>query len=103
MRRRRVPEYGDLGLRPIDERVTRFLCATVHLDGSFASHVWVKLLAPGRQGQAPEAEIDPIALARHSILSLGRRKARDQLLALVLLAVVAGGGGGVFAAGPGPA
>ena len=82
---------GDLGLRPIDERVTRFLCATVHLDGTFANHVWGKLLAPGRQGQAPEAEIDPIAVARHSILSLGRRKSRDQTLALILLAVVAGG------------
>nr|MBA3906081.1 hypothetical protein [Pseudonocardiales bacterium] len=86
-----MSDYGDLGLRPIDERVTRFLCATVHLDGSFANHVWGVLLSPGRQAQAPEAEIDPIALARHDILSLGRRKERDQQLAVVLLAVVAAG------------
>ena len=70
--------------RPIDERVTRFLCATTHLDGSFANHAWVVLLSPGRQGQAPEQEIDPVAVARHSILSLSRRVRRDRRLALVL-------------------
>jgi hypothetical protein len=74
--------------RPIDERVTRFLCATTHLDGSFANHAWWVLLSPGRQGQAPEQEIDPVAVARHTILSLTRRIRRDRLLALVLLAVV---------------
>src|SRR5919202_4046492 len=77
-----------IGLRPIDERITRFLCATVHLDGSFANHVGGALLAPGRQGQAPEHEIDPIALARHAQLSLDRRKDRDKQLVLVLVSVV---------------
>ena len=74
--------------RPIDERVTRFLCATTHLDGSFANHAWWVLLSPGRQGQAPEQEIDPVAVARHAILSLRRRVRRDRMLALLLLAVV---------------
>jgi hypothetical protein len=77
-----------IGLRAVDERITRFLCATVHLDGSFANHAWGALLAPGRQGQAPEHEIDPIAVARHADLSLARRKERDVQLVLVLLAVV---------------
>ncbi len=77
-----------LGLREIDERITRFLCATVHLDGTFANHAWVALLAPGRQAQAPEHEIDPVAVARHARLSLGRRKSRDQQLLVVLAAVV---------------
>jgi len=66
-----------LGLREIDERITRFLCATVHLDGTFANHVWGVLLAPGRQGQAPEHEIDPVAVARHAQLSLKRRRERE--------------------------
>jgi hypothetical protein len=60
----------------------------VHLDGTFANHAWVALLAPGRQGQAPEHEIDPVAVARHAQLSLGRRKQRDQQLLLVLAGVV---------------
>jgi hypothetical protein len=77
-----------IGLRPIDERITRFLCATVHLDGTFANHVCGVLLAPGRQGQAPEHEIDPVAVARHACLSVGRRKERDVQLLLVLIAVV---------------
>jgi hypothetical protein len=71
-----------------DERITRFLSATVHLDGSFANHTWVTLLFPGRQAQAPEQEIDPVAVARHAILSLGRRVRRDRRLAWLLLAVV---------------
>jgi hypothetical protein len=75
--------------RPIDERVTRFLCATTHLDGSFANHAWAVLLSPGRQAQAPEQEIDPVAVARHTILSLSRRRRRDRLLALVLVLAVA--------------
>jgi hypothetical protein len=79
-----------IGLRPIDERITRFLCATVHLDGTFANHVCGALLAPGRQGQAPEHEIDPIALARHTRLSLARRRERDIQLLLVLVAVIGG-------------
>lgn len=86
-----MPDYGDLGLRSIDERVTRFLCATAHLDASFANHVWAVLLSPGRQAQAPEAEIDPIALARHAMLSLSRRKERDRQLAVVLLGVLTAG------------
>jgi hypothetical protein len=77
--------------RRIDERVTRFLCATVHLDTGFANHAWGVLLFPGRQGQAPEQEIDPIAVARHTILALGRRKRRDQLLAIVLGCVIFAG------------
>src|SRR5919202_3240156 len=77
-----------IGLRPIDERITRFLCATVHLDGSFANHACGVLLAPGRQGQAPEHEIDPVAVARHACLSVARRKERDVQLLLVLIAVV---------------
>ncbi|HYY11400.1 MAG TPA: hypothetical protein VE781_10700 [Kineosporiaceae bacterium] len=87
-----------LGLRQIDERITRFLCATVHLDGTFANYAWVALLAPGRQAQAPEHEIDPIAVARHARLSLGRRKSRDQQLLIVLAAVI---GAGVFFVGVG--
>jgi hypothetical protein len=86
-----------------DERVTRFLSATVHLDGSFANHTWVTLLFPGRQAQAPEREIDPVAVARHAMLSLGRRVRRDRRLGWLLLAVVvagaflfiAGAGGGI--------
>ncbi len=85
-----MAKLDELGLRQIDERITRFLCATVHLDGSFANHAWVALLAPGRQAQAPEHEIDPIAVARHARLSLGRRKQRDQQLLLVLAGVIAG-------------
>jgi hypothetical protein len=77
-----------IGLRPIDERITRFLCATVHLDGSFANHACGVLSAPGRQGQAPEHEIDPVAVARHAHLSLVRRKERDIYLLLVLIATV---------------
>jgi hypothetical protein len=77
-----------LGLRKIDERITRFLCATVHLDGTFANHAYGALLAPGRQGQAPEHEIDPIAVARHAQLSLARRRERDIQLLLVLITVV---------------
>lgn len=71
-----------------DERITRFLSATVHLDGSFANHTWVTLLFPGRQAQAPEQEIDPVAVARHAILSLTRRTRRDRQLAWLLLAVI---------------
>jgi len=71
-----------------DERITRFLSATVHLDGSFANHTWVTLLFGARQAQAPEPEIDPVAVARHAILSLARRTRRDRQLALLLLAVV---------------
>jgi hypothetical protein len=71
-----------------DERITRFLSATVHLDGSFANHAWVALLFPGRQAQAPEQEIDPVAVARHAVLSISRRHRRDRQLAWVLLAVV---------------
>ena len=71
-----------------DERITRFLSATVHLDGSFANHTWVTLLFRGRQAQAPEQEIDPVAVARHAILSLTRRTRRDRQLAWLLLAVV---------------
>ena len=78
-----------IGLRDIDERITRFLCATVHLDATFANHAWVALLAPGRQAQAPEHEIDPVAVARHAELSLRRRKERDQQLVLVLAGAVA--------------
>ena len=84
-----MAKLNAIGLRPIDERVTRFLCATVHLDGSFANHVGGVLLAPGRQGQAPEHEIDPVAVARHAQLSLDRRKERDVQLLLVLLCVIA--------------
>src|SRR3954453_9360296 len=81
-----------------DERITRFLSATVHLDGSFANHTWVTLLSPGRQGQAPEQEIDPVAVARHAILSLTRRTRRDRQLAWLLLAVILAAAG-LFAAG----
>lgn len=83
-----MTDPGGLWLRPIDERVTRFLCSTVHLDGTFANHAWQRLLSPGRQGQAPEAEIDPIALGRHTMLSLRRRRARDQRLGVLLLIAV---------------
>ena len=79
-----MPEWARYPRR-IDERVTRFLCATTHLDGSFANHAWWVLLSPGRQGQAPEQEIDPVAVARHSIVSLRRRVRRDRMLALLLL------------------
>jgi hypothetical protein len=85
-----VAKLDAVGLRPIDERITRFLCATVHLDGTFANHACGTLLAPGRQGQAPEHEIDPIAVARHAHLSIARRKERDIQLLLVLVAVVGG-------------
>src|SRR5436309_14090349 len=71
-----------------DERITRLLSPTVHLDGSFANHTWVTLLFGGRQAQAPEPEIDPVAVARHAILSLTRRTRRDRQLAWVLLAVL---------------
>jgi hypothetical protein len=81
-----------------DERITRFLSATVHLDGSFANHTWVTLLFPGRQAQAPEQEIDPVAVARHAILSLTRRTRRDRQLAWLLLAVVVAAGA-LFIAG----
>lgn len=84
-----MAKLDEIGLRPVDERITRFLCATVHLDGTFANHAWGALLAPGRQAQAPEHEIDTIAVARHAQLSLSRRTARDQQLALVLVGVVA--------------
>ncbi|HVN13971.1 MAG TPA: hypothetical protein VMT69_17910 [Kineosporiaceae bacterium] len=82
-----MPEWARYP-RTIDERVTRFLCATTHLDGSFANHAWWVLLSPNRQGQAPEQEIDPVAVGRHAILSLRRRTRRDRLLALLLLVVV---------------
>ena len=36
-----------------DERITRFLSATVHLDGSFANHTWVTLLFGGRRMAHP--------------------------------------------------
>jgi hypothetical protein len=71
-----------------DERITRFLSATVHLDGSFANHTWVTLLFGARQAQAPEPEIDPVAVARHAMLSLTRRTRRDRQLAWLLLGVV---------------
>jgi len=83
-----VATLDELGLREIDERITRFLCATVHLDGTFANHVWGVLLAPGRQGQAPEHEIDPVAVARHAQLSLKRRRERDLQLLFVLICVI---------------
>jgi len=86
-----VAKLGAIGLRDIDERITRFLCATVHLDGTFANHAWVALLAPGRQAQAPEHEIDPVAVARHAQLSLRRRKERDVQLLLVLVGTVGAG------------
>jgi hypothetical protein len=86
-----VAKLGAIGLRDVDERITRFLCATVHLDATFASHAWVALLAPGRQAQAPEHEIDPVAVARHAQLSLRRRKQRDEQLLLVLIGVVGAG------------
>jgi hypothetical protein len=82
-----------------DERITRFLSATVHLDGSFANHTWVTLLFRARQAQAPEHEIDPVAVARHAILSLTRRTRRDRRLAWLLLCVVVAAGV-LFIAGP---
>jgi hypothetical protein len=72
----------------MDERITRFLSATVHLDGSFANHAWVSLLYQTRQAQAPEQEIDPVAVGRHARLSLSRRRRRDRRLAWLLLAVI---------------
>ncbi len=87
-----MPDHRELGLRSIDERITRFLCATVHLDGSFANHACGRCCSrPAGRRQAPEAEIDPIALARHAQLSLSRRRERDRQLAFVLLGVVAAG------------
>src|SRR3954465_2640055 len=88
-REARVANLSAIGLRDIDERVTRFLCATVHLDGTFANHAWGALLAPGRQAQAPEHEIDPVAVGRHAELSVRRRRERDQQLVLVLAGVIA--------------
>src|SRR3954453_22363034 len=83
------PPWGGRAVHQLrDERITRFLSATVHLDGSFANHTWVRLLFPGRQGQAPEQEIDPVAVARHAMLSLTRRTRRDRQLAWLLLGVI---------------
>src|SRR3954451_24078687 len=83
------PPWGGRAVHQLrDERITRFLSATVHLDGSFANHAWVALLFPGRQAQAPEQEIDPVAVARHAALSISRRTRRDRQLAWVLVAVV---------------
>ncbi len=69
----------------LDERITRFLCATAHLDASYADHVVEQLLDPKRQAIAPAWEIDPVAVAAHAKLSQSRRIGRDLALQLVLL------------------
>src|SRR4051794_28803480 len=79
---------GGRGHELRDEGVTRVLSATGHPDGPVANHTWMTLLFKARQAQAPEQEIDPVAIARHACLSLPRRTRRDRLLAGVLLAVV---------------
>lgn len=79
----------DAPLVAVDERITRFLCATTHLDSSYADHVADSLDPGSRQAFAPTWEVDPIALARHANLSRSRRLARDRTLQMYLVGLLA--------------
>ncbi len=83
------PRPDDPNEPPLDERITRFLCATAHLDASYADHVVDTLLSPGRQALGPAWEIDPVALAAHASLSQRRRLERDGKLRVVLAGMIA--------------
>ncbi len=69
--------------------VTRLLCATAHLNASFANYVNGELVEPKFTGMAPNWDIDTIALARHAAQARARRNERDLHLLYLFVVVVA--------------
>lgn len=67
--------------------VTRLLCSTTHLKGSFADDVLGQLLGPAHRAMAPNWNIDTVRLARHAAQASTRRSVRDTRLLGVFAAV----------------
>lgn len=73
---------------PRDTQVTRLLCATTHLQGSYAEQVADSLLDPSFVANAPSWGVDLVALTRHAVLAVRRRRSRDKALRVVLYLTV---------------
>ena len=71
------------------DAVTRQLCATVHLQGSFADHVHDELVEPAHRAMAPNWNIDTLTLARHAEQARQRRITRDLWLLVEFAVVIA--------------
>jgi hypothetical protein len=63
-----------------DNNVTKMMCATTHLQGSFADQVVDTLVDPMFVANAPSWGVDMVALTRHAMYSLRRRRLRDKYL-----------------------
>src|SRR4051795_1030194 len=70
--------------------VTRMLCSTVHLKGSFADHVLDNLVDPTHRAMAPNWNIDTPMLVRHAQQARNRRMQRDTQLLWVFLFLIIG-------------
>lgn len=66
------------------EPTTRLLCASMHLQASFATHVRETLLNDSMQAVAPVWGLDPVALVRHARVSTRIWAARDAALRVVV-------------------
>jgi hypothetical protein len=83
---------SDPGPVPVyDSRVTRWLCATTHLQGSYAEQVADSFLDPSFTANAPAWGVDLVALTRHASLAVKRRRARDRKLRWTLALTALGG------------
>jgi hypothetical protein len=71
------------------DTVTRQLCATVHLQASFANHVHAELVEPAHRAMAPNWNIDTLMLTRHAEQARQRRTIRDLRLLIVFAVLVA--------------
>jgi hypothetical protein len=72
-----------------DNNVTKMLCATAHLQGSYADQVIDTLVDPMFVANAPSWGVDLVALTRHAMYSLRRRRARDKWLRINLVSTQA--------------
>jgi hypothetical protein len=68
-----------------DNNVTRMMCATTHLQGSYADQVIDTLVDPMFVANSPSWGVDLVALTRHAMYSFRRRKARDRKLRINLV------------------
>lgn len=73
---------------PRDTQVTRLLCATTHLQGSYAERVADSMLDPSFVASAPSWGVDLVALTRHAALAVQRRRSRDKALRVILYVTV---------------
>ncbi len=71
---------------PFNSFVTRNLCATTYLQGSYAEQVADTMLDPTFTATAPNWGVDMVALTRHARRAILWRRARDRHLRYLLIA-----------------